>query len=521
MKTRFFERGSLPEQLEHYDEQQRARQVLNGNLDRPWASFALKPRPHRIAGGKFTRYTATPIKRNALIIDPYAVDAVMMSRIPSHHWKNSRFTRIHVSLSKPYWTEEGPKIGGDLQREFSHFDFSRTPVMDNQKYLDCQGDGVLRSGLSGEFSVVRNDRFIDLCVGEIHHHFTRAAVNYRFFAKDEEFIEVLASGSVSHGDKLASLRRPLTYGAARINERGIPLMEYIPEDVLPALRKRPLFRLCNKLNKAQNDMIPRLNKGSVSTPLSPEQWLPRALLEIPFDLAGRLTSIDGFEITSFTQSKILEGVSAGGFLVVRAAVSGKYGGCVDHPNYAHLKIIKIGDYKQIVPSTVVIHNNIKLDQHVEHDKPIGDICTRMTFMNWDDFVNEVRPENLGWIVNQALQQMFIRSGECGWQGYGSLIDIRALPSKLWSIAARRHDGHISWRLDCRGCEDYVDTQDGFITFPPLFHPLWDNYELRGNGIVYSFEPFDERFRPNGKTDEEQEEMMQRWHRRAQPADIEA
>lgn len=480
--------ADTPDINAYRDEWVRAEPLYRGGVDRPFAQFAVRRQPERSAPGLAG---SPPIIRQQLLLDPQGVQFVMLSRVRAEHWAGAKHVRFHAAVVTPSFLEgEEPQVGGSREQRQSYYDFARPPRLDMQVFIEQRSAGLIRSPWSGAFSVIEGEQFVDLCIGSLPGYPLRPQIAYRIPRAHMRRVEVGKEGLVKAGDVLAKLNELIVYGRADLDEHRHPLVDRVGDyaDVVPASRRADLVRLLTQMHREQNDHVPQLNPQGTPAWVNMEDWLPAALVEFPADAVECFASLPGFQVTTWLKQQVLQAIGPSGNFTIAAEHDGEILDVAPVPNQEHLKCVSFacGDEirEQRIPATAVMFS-VKAPGK---GQPLADVCPRIRFFNYTDLENELGL-NSGWVMLEVLKGLFVRPGHAGWDGPGSLIDVRAVPAALLAAAARRENGEISWRLDCRAGAKYLN-EAGCLVYPPF--PL-SGLTVYGKGVRYSFDPLSKRY----------------------------
>ena len=244
--------------------------------------------------------------------------------------------------------------------------------------------------------------------------------------------------------------------------------------------------MLNDMNESMNDLT--LLPIDQRPPVVPiETWIPRVMIELPCEIANTITARPEFSYTRFLKDRRGCEIGPTGHYHVRAQYTGTISEVAPCRRQRHLLRVQIGDQFQLIPASALLSDDIDIGSTVRIGQPIADVCRRMQLANWIEVCDlmdsdaDGNPVDFGnadwWLLPDILDQQMIRPGEHGWQGPGTLLDLRLLPEASLDRSWR-------WYFDLEPCMRFLNPDGGYIACPPFYHPNWRDTTLVANGIAY-------------------------------------
>jgi len=471
--------------------------IQKGKKDMPYAAIGFKPavrRRHQMDRGQ-----VTPFREDRLVVREDEVTVVMLSRIPTRHWRGARQNRtFRLNLAEvPFYTFPGDgelhaaasELPEDLQRRVYQVDLSMNPRQDGQVFEErhWSDDQLipqspdLAAAHGGQFQLKRDDLYMDLTVNDV--------VYYRIPLEFAENITVAVTNMsvVENGALLATCTGPVTYGVAVLDDCGKPKVDRVGSPVISATRKVHTLRmgLAMLRRMLRSPSGPKEERELLSVPM--ETWAPQQLVNLSLTEFGQLRDMPGWSETIDMKTDLRKALGPKGDFWVVSPVEEEltFLHCEDPVGGVKDLVFLDQDGDEIaieIPACGEVLESVANGAKVNQGDPLATFVPRKHYASWED-LQEALGDSWPFVVDCFLQHMSIWPGQLKRDDYQVLVPAKYISGVLSEAQVQK----VSW-VDLRSCKDYLNKEDGTIIPPAFSHPDWADMLMSVNGIGYDMTP---------------------------------
>lgn len=471
-------RGLTAEQLAYDAMWERAKKIYQGLIVMPWLflGFSPKPRAEHRAGEHRPVYRANPFTRASRFVAPENVDVHVLSVKPESAQRLRRGKQVifEAAIFSARGDDHGlPLVDSELLHKT--IDMAMSPRQDHPvcALLDMRGQ-LKYSGRAGQFRIVDNGLWVDLCVGTTLGSDTPTVI-YRIPANDINEVVFTKERWIESGSTLATLKQDMRIGVAQFEPNGMPKIDHELNHNPSATRAVPRLRMY--INALTNMIDLTLNPPDQRPAIVPlGRTAPAVCYKLDPVAAPFLSTSPGYEHTDFLLDRVIEAIGPRGDFHVNAQHSGVIGMLLPSAAQPHMVRLQIGFKTQLFPKTAVLLDGIEPGMIVEKGQPIADFCPRLVYARQDLF--SILEDNYEFLMEEFLRQQMIQPGQDNWQGPEVLIDKRYLCDSLIKP-------DMEWVFDFAPCMPYLHATDGYFALPVF--PSQDELSFTVNGLTVNYD----------------------------------